>query len=67
MAIGGHSSALDVDPEDMQKANNIVPLGKQQGTGWDTAYAALFLASEEARFITGVLLAVDGGQTARIG
>lgn len=68
MAIGGHSSALDVDPEDMRrKRNNIVPLGKQQGTGWDTAYAALFLASEEARFITGVLLAVDGGQTARIG
>ena len=68
MANGGHSSALDVDPEDMRrKRNNIVPLGKQQGTGWDTAYAALFLASEEARFITGVLLAVDGGQTARIG
>ena len=35
MAIGGHSSALDVDPEDMRrKRNNIVPLGKQQGTGW---------------------------------
>ena len=31
------------------------------GTGWDVAYAALFLASEEAKFITGVTLPVDGG------
>lgn len=68
MAIGSHSSALDIDPDRLRsKRNNLVPLGKQQGTGWDTAYAALFLASDEARFITGVLLAVDGGQTARVG
>jgi NAD(P)-dependent dehydrogenase (short-subunit alcohol dehydrogenase family) len=31
------------------------------------AYAALFLASDEAKFITGVVLPVDGGQSARIG
>jgi NAD(P)-dependent dehydrogenase (short-subunit alcohol dehydrogenase family) len=37
------------------------------GTAWDVAYAALFLASEEAKFITGVMLAVDGGQSSRIG
>ena len=43
-----------------------VPLGKM-GTGWDVAYAALFLNSEEARFITGVILPVDGGQSARVG
>ena len=68
MAIGSHSTALDIDPDHLRsKRNNLVPLGKQQGTGWDTAYAALFLASDEARFITGVLLAVDGGQTARVG
>ena len=68
MAIGSHSTALDIDPDRLRsKRNNLVPLGKQQGTGWDTAYAALFLASDEARFITGVLLAVDGGQTARVG
>ena len=38
------------------------PLGIE-GTGWDIGYAALFLASEEARFITGVVLPVDGGVT----
>ena len=43
-----------------------VPLGRQ-GTAWDVAAAALFLASDEAAFITGILLPVDGGQSARIG
>ena len=38
-----------------------VPLGKM-GTAWDVAYAALFLASDEAGFITGVALPVDGGR-----
>jgi NAD(P)-dependent dehydrogenase (short-subunit alcohol dehydrogenase family) len=32
------------------------------GTGWDVAHAALFLHSDEAGFITGVALAVDGGE-----
>ncbi len=38
-----------------------VPLGHKMGTAWDVAYAALFLASDEAGFITGVSLPVDGG------
>ncbi len=38
-----------------------VPLGRKMGTAWDVAHAALFLASDEARFITGVTLPVDGG------
>ncbi|MEZ5227962.1 MAG: SDR family oxidoreductase [Acidimicrobiales bacterium] len=49
------------------KRSRQVPLGQQQGTGWDTAYAALYLNSDEARFVTGVILPVDGGQIARIG
>ena len=40
-----------------------VPLGRKMGTGWDVGHAAVFLASDEARFVTGVLLPVDGGQS----
>jgi NAD(P)-dependent dehydrogenase (short-subunit alcohol dehydrogenase family) len=42
-----------------------VPLRRRMGTAWDVAYAALFLASEEAKFITGVALPVDGGGSLR--
>ena len=40
-----------------------VPIGFM-GTGWDTANAVVFLASDEARYITGIELAVDGGISA---
>lgn len=36
-----------------------------EGTGWDVGYAALFLASDEARYISGVVLPVDGGVLVR--
>jgi NAD(P)-dependent dehydrogenase (short-subunit alcohol dehydrogenase family) len=49
--------------DEMIKARNrMVPLGRM-GDPWDVAHAAVFLASEEARFITGVCLPVDGGQS----
>jgi len=44
-----------------------VPLRHKMGTAWDVANAALFLASDEANFITGVSLPVDGGALVRIG
>jgi NAD(P)-dependent dehydrogenase (short-subunit alcohol dehydrogenase family) len=44
-----------------------VPLRKKMGTAWDVANAALFLASDEANFITGVSLPVDGGALVDIG
>src|SRR6202011_3111238 len=44
-----------------------VPLRGRMGTAWDVANAALFLASDEANFITGVALPVDGGSLVRIG
>ncbi len=43
-----------------------VPLRGKMGTGWDVAYAALFLASDEAGFITGAALPVDGGQSLNV-
>lgn len=48
--------------EEMVAARNrLVPLG-QMGSPWDVARAAVFLASDQAGFITGVCLPVDGGQ-----
>jgi NAD(P)-dependent dehydrogenase (short-subunit alcohol dehydrogenase family) len=44
-----------------------VPLGRRMGTAWDVAHAALYLASDEAAFVTGVALPVDGGQSLRVG
>ena len=44
-----------------------VPLRHKMGTAWDVANAALFLASDEASFITGVTLPVDGGASVRRG
>ncbi|MBS1838349.1 MAG: SDR family oxidoreductase, partial [Actinobacteria bacterium] len=67
MAVDAAAEALGVDRGDYAAARAaLVPLGRQ-GTAWDVANAALFLASDEAAFITGVCLAVDGGQSARIG
>lgn len=68
MAIEGISQALGVDRDALIRQRDAqVPLLGKMGTAWDVAYAALFLASDEARFITGVALAVDGGQSARVG
>ena len=44
-----------------------VPLRQKMGTAWDVANAALFLASDEANFITGVALPVDGGGSINVG
>jgi NAD(P)-dependent dehydrogenase (short-subunit alcohol dehydrogenase family) len=68
MAIEGISKFRGISKEDLiQERNSRVPLKGGMGSGWDTAYAALFLASDEAKFITGVVLPVDGGQCAKIG
>lgn len=48
--------------EMIKKRDAMCPMGKQ-GESWDVAYASLFLASDEAKYITGVTLVVDGGLT----
>ena len=66
MAIVGISAAKGMTQEDLRALRNAkVPLG-QMGTGWDTAYAALFLCSDEAKFVTGVALPVDGGAACKV-
>ena len=67
MAVDAAARALDTERSavaDVRAA--AVPLGRQ-GTAWDVANAALFLASDDAAFITGITLLVDGGQAARVG
>jgi NAD(P)-dependent dehydrogenase (short-subunit alcohol dehydrogenase family) len=68
MAIEGISKETGVDREALKEARDrAVPLRGKMGTAWDVANASLFLASDEAEFITGVLLPVDGGTLAKIG
>lgn len=68
MAIEGHAKARGIPKEDLiRERDKRVPLKGGMGSAWDVAYAALFLASDEAKFITGVVLPVDGGQVATIG
>jgi NAD(P)-dependent dehydrogenase (short-subunit alcohol dehydrogenase family) len=56
-AYGGDVEAM------LRRRARMCPTG-EQGDAWDTAHAALFLASEDAKYITGTTLTVDGGLTA---
>ena len=68
MGVGGTAARDGRDLAAQRAARDaMVPLKGGMGSAWDVANAALFLASDEARFVTGVLLPVDGGQGARIG
>jgi hypothetical protein len=53
------------DPRKKLTSNGMSE-GQRVDTAWDVAYAALFLASEEAGFITGAALPVDGGQSVNV-
>jgi len=46
--------------EARQRRVEMVPMGSR-GTGWDIGWAAVYLASDEARWVTGAFLPVDGG------
>ena len=67
MAIEGFVAAGHDRDALIEQRNAAVPLKGGMGSAHDIANAALFLASDEASFITGVNLPVDGGQCARIG
>lgn len=67
MGVDAAARSAGIDRDDYSALRAaIVPMG-HQGSAWDVANAARFLASDEAAFITGVMLPVDGGQSARVG
>jgi NAD(P)-dependent dehydrogenase (short-subunit alcohol dehydrogenase family) len=61
MAIEARVSETVTREQVVAERDKRVPLGRRMGTGWDVAFAAAFLASDRAQFITGVALPVDGG------
>lgn len=61
MAMEGLAAGLGVDKAKLKRARDAaVPMG-HMGDAWDVAHAALYLASDEAKYVTGVVLTVDGG------
>jgi len=68
MAIEARVGLLQMSREEVIASRDArVPLRGKMGSAWDIAYAAAFLASDHAAFITGVNLPVDGGATAWVG
>jgi NAD(P)-dependent dehydrogenase (short-subunit alcohol dehydrogenase family) len=68
MAVDAWATKLNLPREEIRAQRDaMVPLRAKMGSGWDVAYASLFLHSEEAGFITGAVLPVDGGQLTRVG
>jgi NAD(P)-dependent dehydrogenase (short-subunit alcohol dehydrogenase family) len=53
----------DQGGDDLRQRRRRAGLLGTEGTAWDAAWAALFLASDESRWITGVVLPVDAGTT----
>jgi NAD(P)-dependent dehydrogenase (short-subunit alcohol dehydrogenase family) len=69
MAIERRVNERGVPREQVRKerSSQVPLLVAEDGNAWDVANAAVFLASDEARYITGVLLPVDGGVLLKIG
>jgi NAD(P)-dependent dehydrogenase (short-subunit alcohol dehydrogenase family) len=68
MAIDAWAAKLNIPRERIRaQRDTMVPLRARMGSGWDVAHASLFLHSDEASFITGAVLPVDGGQLTRVG
>ena len=55
------------DIEEMWQVRDAqCPMG-HMGDAWDVAYACLYLASDESKYVTGIELVVDGGITCKVG
>lgn len=66
MIVEPYKHVYDNVDDMIARRDALVPMGKM-GTAWDVAHASLFLASDDAKYISGVLLPVDGALTCRTG
>lgn len=67
MAIERRAQERGVSREVVRAEREAMVPMRRMGSAWDVAHAAVFLASDEARYITGVLLPVDGGLVCKRG
>jgi NAD(P)-dependent dehydrogenase (short-subunit alcohol dehydrogenase family) len=68
MAIERRAREQNVDRDVVRQGRHArVPLLRRMGTAWDIANAAVFLASDEASYVTGLIMPVDGGLSSKIG
>jgi NAD(P)-dependent dehydrogenase (short-subunit alcohol dehydrogenase family) len=68
MAIDAWAEKLNIPREEIRaQRDRLVPLRGKMGSAWDVAHASVFLHSDEAQFITGAMLPVDGGQLTKVG
>jgi NAD(P)-dependent dehydrogenase (short-subunit alcohol dehydrogenase family) len=61
MAMEGIAARLGMPKAELKKRRDAAVPMKRMGEAWDVAWAAVYLASDEARYVTGVVLPVDGG------
>jgi len=58
------SRGMSAEMREIRRRRSLL---QNEGTGWDVGNAVLYLASDESRWVTGIILPVDAGATAGIG